>query len=37
MGLFDEVPPVAIEIYGRNRLSWEPKIDGVTVMEGAPY
>lgn len=36
MGIFDEIPPVAVEIYMKNRRTWEPAIEGAGSIEGAP-
>jgi len=36
MGLFDNVPPVVMEIYMKNRKNWEPTIESASSIEGAP-
>ena len=36
MGIFDDVPPVAMEIYMRNKKDWEPAIGDAASIEGAP-
>lgn len=36
MGLFDDVPPVVMEIYMRNKQSWESPVEGAASMEGGP-
>ncbi|KAJ9664214.1 hypothetical protein H2198_000432 [Neophaeococcomyces mojaviensis] len=36
MGLFDTIPPAAMEIYCKNKQKWEPDVAGVNQVHGSP-
>jgi hypothetical protein len=36
MGLFDDIPPPMIEVYTKNKQSWEPTLEGTMQAATVP-